>query len=45
MALEVGARAPEFRLQDAEGREVALSEMLGERAVVLFFFPRADTPG
>lgn len=39
-----GAKAPEFTLKGDDGRDVSLSDFRG-RAVVLFFFPKADTPG
>jgi peroxiredoxin Q/BCP len=42
--LEVGGNAPDFTLPDQDGNEVTLSELRGE-AVVLYFYPRADTPG
>jgi peroxiredoxin len=42
--LPVGAPAPEFAVKDHHGREVRLSGLLGRR-VVLWFYPRADTPG
>jgi len=40
----VGDTAPDFRLSDASGKERALAEFRGKR-LVLYFFPRADTPG
>jgi peroxiredoxin Q/BCP len=42
--LEAGDRAPAFRLPDQDGNEVKLSDLKGE-TVVLYFYPRADTPG
>ncbi len=42
--LQPGDRAPDFRLRDQDGKEVVLSEVLAERAVVLFFYPKDDTP-
>jgi peroxiredoxin Q/BCP len=39
-----GDVAPDFTLPDQEGNEVTLSELRG-RTVVLYFYPRADTPG
>ncbi|WP_277552951.1 thioredoxin-dependent thiol peroxidase [Halobaculum limi] len=42
--LDPGTEAPEFTLPDHVGREVSLSEFEGRR-VVLYFYPRADTPG
>jgi peroxiredoxin Q/BCP len=42
--LEAGGRAPAFTLPDQNGDEVKLSDLKGE-TVVLYFYPRADTPG
>ena len=42
--LEAGDRAPAFALPDQDGNEVRLSELEGQ-TVVLYFYPRADTPG
>jgi peroxiredoxin Q/BCP len=39
-----GAQAPDFTLPDQDGNEVTLSSFAG-RTVVLYFYPRADTPG
>src|ERR1041385_9163968 len=41
---EVGEVAPDFTLQDQKGQEVSLSGLRG-KTVVLFFYPKADTPG
>lgn len=41
--LDVGDPAPEFELQDQHGDAVSLAEF--ERRVVVYFYPRADTPG
>jgi peroxiredoxin Q/BCP len=40
----VGSPAPDFELQDDRGVTVRLSEFRG-RKVVLYFYPKADTPG
>lgn len=42
--LESGDRAPSFTLPDQEGNKVRLSELKGQ-IVVLYFYPRANTPG
>ncbi len=42
--LEVGMRAPDFTLQDKDGRQVALSDFAGKK-VVLYFYPKDNTPG
>lgn len=41
---EPGTKAPDFDLPDHEGTRVRLSDFRG-RWVVLYFYPRADTPG
>jgi peroxiredoxin Q/BCP len=42
--LEPGQTAPDFTLPDQDGRQVTLSDLRGE-TIVLYFYPRADTPG
>ena len=42
--LNVGDRAPDFTLQDQNGNTVSLSDFLGRR-VVLYFYPKDNTPG
>ncbi|MGN6275256.1 MAG: thioredoxin-dependent thiol peroxidase [Solirubrobacterales bacterium] len=39
-----GDKAPSFTLPDQDGNKVKLSDLKGE-TVVLYFYPRADTPG
>jgi peroxiredoxin Q/BCP len=42
--IEPGDRAPDFELPDQDGRAVKLSDLRG-RPVVVYFYPKADTPG
>lgn len=42
--LEVGGKAPDFTLPDAEGNLVSLGDFAGKK-VVLYFYPRDNTPG
>jgi peroxiredoxin Q/BCP len=42
--IEPGTGAPDFELPDQDGNPVRLSELRGRR-VVLYFYPKADTPG
>jgi len=42
--MNINDKAPEFTLQDENGREVSLKSLRG-KVVVLYFYPRADTPG
>jgi thioredoxin-dependent peroxiredoxin len=38
------AKAPSFTVENENGEKVSLSDFQGQN-VVLFFFPKADTPG
>ena len=42
--IEEGDKAPGFSLEDQNGKTVSLSDF-GGKTVVLYFYPRADTPG
>lgn len=42
--VETGQPAPSFTATDHEGRQVKLEDLRGQR-VVLWFYPKADTPG
>jgi thioredoxin-dependent peroxiredoxin len=42
--IEEGAQAPDFTLSDQDGEPVSLSDLRGQ-TVVLYFYPKADTPG
>ena len=42
--VEQGEQAPDFTLPDQDGNPVTLSELRGQ-PVVLYFYPKADTPG
>src|SRR5215471_17922157 len=42
--LQEGDKAPDIRLQTDKGEEFRLSDLKGKR-VVLYFYPKADTPG
>lgn len=44
MLLEAGTQAPDFALLDQEGRLVKRSDFIG-RKVVLYFYPKDNTPG
>jgi len=43
--LRVGEAAPDFVLPDRTGKMVRLSEFRGRKAIVLYFYPKDDTPG
>ncbi len=42
--LKVGDKVPEFSAMDEEGNKVQLSDYVGKKLIV-FFYPRANTPG
>ena len=42
--LEIGTKAPDFTLPDQNGDMHSLSDYLG-RKVILYFYPRDNTPG
>ena len=44
MTISTGEPAPDFTLPDQDGDPVSLADLRGKR-VVLYFYPRADTPG
>ena len=44
MAIPEGKAAPAFTLSDAEGNKVSLKDFAGKN-VILYFYPRDDTPG
>lgn len=44
MAIEEGKAAPAFTLSDANGKTVSLKDLRGSH-VILYFYPRDDTPG
>jgi thioredoxin-dependent peroxiredoxin len=43
--LHVGDRVPDFTLPDQTGRATSLGELLGGGWLVLYFYPKDDTPG
>lgn len=44
-AVKVGDRAPDFTLTTQTGAPISLSDYQGQKAVVLYFYPKDDTPG
>jgi len=42
--LKIGDKAPEFTLTSDSGKPLSLKDFKGRR-VLLFFFPKANTPG
>lgn len=44
-SLKVGDKAPDFTLKDAYGNSYSLSDYQGKSPVVVYFYPKAGTPG
>jgi peroxiredoxin Q/BCP len=42
--VKAGDRAPSFEAKTDDGKTIALSDLRG-KTVVLYFYPKADTPG
>jgi len=42
--LDIGTKAPNFTLPDANGDQVSLTQFNGHK-IILWFFPKASTPG
>jgi peroxiredoxin Q/BCP len=45
MTVKVGDTAPDFTLPSQTGEPVSLKDFRGKKAVVLYFYPKDDTPG
>ena len=43
--VEIGAPAPDFTLPNQQGQPVSLKDYKGKSAVVLYFYPKDNTPG
>ncbi|MCA9657932.1 MAG: peroxiredoxin, partial [Myxococcales bacterium] len=43
--LKEGQKAPAFSLESSEGGKVALKDFAGKKQVVIYFYPKDDTPG
>jgi peroxiredoxin Q/BCP len=43
--IHTGDKAPDFSLPSQSGEQVKLSDRLGEKVVVLYFYPKDETPG
>src|SRR5687768_3533956 len=41
----IGKRSPTFSLSSSDGQSISLQDFTGQQPVVLYFYPRADTPG
>ena len=44
MKLKIGDKAPDFQLENQDGKTVSLNQLQGKK-IVLFFYPKDNTPG
>jgi thioredoxin-dependent peroxiredoxin len=45
MKIKIGSKIPEFSLPDQDGKMVNISEHIGKNNLVIYFYPKDDTPG
>ncbi|HEY9865410.1 MAG TPA: peroxiredoxin [Candidatus Obscuribacterales bacterium] len=45
MAVKIGDLAPDFTLTSQTGKSVSIKDFRGQKSVVLYFYPKDDTPG
>lgn len=45
MGLKIGNLAPNFKLENDQGQIIELKQFRGEKNVILYFYPKAMTPG
>ncbi|WP_232516198.1 peroxiredoxin [Chitinophaga caeni] len=43
--LKVGDQAPLFTLKDQDGKDFNMADVIGKQPVVVYFYPKDDTPG
>ncbi len=43
--IKVGDKAPDFSLESTSGQKVSLKDYIGKNNVVLYFYPKDDSPG
>lgn len=43
--LSIGDKAPSFRLQNQDKQPISLSDYLGKKHLVVYFYPKDETPG
>jgi peroxiredoxin Q/BCP len=43
--IQIGDKCPDFQLPDAIGKMIRISEFIGKKKLVIYFYPKDDTPG
>ncbi len=45
MALTIGDNCPDFELNNQFGERIKIKELIGKKTLVIYFYPKDDTPG
>jgi len=43
--IQIGDKCPDFQLTDANGKTVRIADFIGKKKIVIYFYPKDDTPG
>ena len=43
--IQIGNKCPDFQLPDAKGKMIRISDFIGNKKLVIYFYPKDDTPG
>jgi len=45
MSIKIGDQAPNFTLPDQNGKDFTLSNLIGKKNILIYFYPKDETPG
>jgi thioredoxin-dependent peroxiredoxin len=45
MSITIGSNCPEFTLLNQEGKEVNMRDFIGTKNIIIYFYPKDNTPG
>ncbi len=45
MKIEVGSKIPDFTLLNQDGKSININDLVGTKNLVIYFYPKDDTPG
>jgi peroxiredoxin Q/BCP len=43
--IQIGDNCPDFQLPDASGKMINMTDFIGKKKMVIYFYPKDDTPG
>jgi len=43
--IQIGDKCPDFQLPDAKGEMIRITDFIGKKKLVIYFYPKDDTPG